>query len=253
MSKTDLDDENDAFMLSSRLLRMRQADARSREELGFGDVYAAVPTSQGSPRFLGEVIRAGGGGSNCVHLVRPVRLDGPEAEGFVPGISADAARVVPVVVIGDRVPAVGELLMAVAVAGRWIAEAGGSHETLAVACSPCAIPSKNLVVSWTNPILGNGSTMLSFNGLNQWISACVRQIRVLLKCSESTAQLMVEYYVSGDCPNGQGVLCDNRGANPNNLILTASSCTPFSISFSLTNATCPILWGNGYRGFTITE
>jgi hypothetical protein len=75
--------------------------------LGQVTVVTALPTTTG--RFV---------------LVHPVEIDGDQAEGDAPSFSADATRTIPVVVLGVKVPAVGDFLTCFAVGGKWVAETG---------------------------------------------------------------------------------------------------------------------------------
>lgn len=71
-------------------------------------------------------------------MARPVAIDGPEAEGGAAALAADEAATIPVLVVGARIPAPGDVLVAHAVGGRWVAESGGSPGDLCgIACPAC--------------------------------------------------------------------------------------------------------------------
>jgi len=112
-----------------RPLRLKWDDRRDpgidRNRLrapGLGD-----PGSRGAPRFVGQVFDAGAMPNRVdrVFLVHPVRFDGPELQGSAASPTVDASRAIPVVVVGSRAPEAGDLLVAVAVGGRWVAERRG--------------------------------------------------------------------------------------------------------------------------------
>ena len=83
---------------------------------------AARRRPRGTPRLVGRVIDGGAmpAQTERVFLVNPARIDGAEAEGQSGSIVAEAGRAVPVVVIGSRVPAAGDALIALSVGGRWV-------------------------------------------------------------------------------------------------------------------------------------
>ncbi|QEH38636.1 hypothetical protein OJF2_72420 [Aquisphaera giovannonii] len=185
-----------------------------------------------------------------VFLVHPVSLGGREGEGAAPDLSVDTSRSIPVVLIGSRTPAAGDLVAAFAVGGRWVADSGASSGLI---CSPCSLPSRNLVISWTNARLGNGSTTLVYKAPSSWLSACTQQLLFSLTCGSSRVQLGVAYYLSGSCPDGQSQACVSPGSSPLALSLDAASCNPLYLHFTVTAAACPVLWNKGYSGFTITQ
>jgi hypothetical protein len=82
-----------------------------------------------------------------VFLAHPVELDGAEVEGGVGSPSVNTSATIPVIVLWDT-PQAGDLLVASAVGGRWVAErTGGSQTTICVStCSP-AVPVYGAVVT----------------------------------------------------------------------------------------------------------
>jgi hypothetical protein len=238
----------------TRLLRLRRGD-----DLDLGDramvPRAADPPSpapRGTPRFVGRVFNGGAMPSQAgrVFLVNPVRLDGAEAEGSAATSTADGTRAIPVVFVGGSPPAAGDLVVALAVGGRWVAE-GGSNPGLA--CSPCPIPRRDLTVSWAGGPFGSGSTPLLYNAPGQWNSACSNQMLYSLSCADGSVQFAVTYFISGGCPGGQAMSCTSPGDEPLSLILTSSNCSPFYLSYTVSTEGCPTLAVNGFTGFTITE
>ena len=229
------------------------SDARDSHGLGLEHRIEVANTSRGTPRFVGQV-QSGGAmptATDRVFLVNPVQLSGTEAEGAPAVLVADGRRIIPVVAIGQTAPKVGDLLLALSVGGRWVAEAGGGGATLP--CSPCAIPQKNLTLSWTNNLLGPGSGTLVFTPPGQWRSTCINQMLFELACAGAMVQLSVTYFPSGACPSGQSQSCTSLGSAPFALTLASFSCSPFLLHFTVNSAGCPALWSNGYTALTITE
>jgi hypothetical protein len=211
-------------------------------------------TSRGTPRFLGQVTSRGSipNQTERIFLFSPVRLSGSEIEGAVATMEVDQSRTIPVVVIGGAPPRIGDLLVAVAAGGRWVAEAGGSG-TSSLTCSPCAIPKRSLTLSWSNGLIGPGSTQLVFTPPGQWNSACTNQLLYALSCYGSLINLTVTYFLSGSCPTGQSQQCVSPGSDPFALYLDSYTCNPFYLHYTVTGAGCPVLWSNGYSSFAITE
>lgn len=113
-----------------RSLRLKWDDRRDPgidrnrlRALGIGE-----PASRGAPRFVGRVHDAGAmpDRTDRVFLVHPVGLDGNETEGSEASPIVDSSRSIPVVVVGSRAPEAGELLLAVSVGGRWVADRLGA-------------------------------------------------------------------------------------------------------------------------------
>jgi hypothetical protein len=137
----------------TRLIRDRLALDRPPQALArvADRAQASTRAPRGSPRLLGLVVNKGAmpGSTEKVFLINPVRLEGGESEGAAAAPVVDCTRTILVVVIGSTLPVTGDLILAHAVGGRWVAEKGASASSLS--CSPCPIPKKNLTVSWTNP------------------------------------------------------------------------------------------------------
>jgi hypothetical protein len=117
---------------------------------------SAVAAGRGTPRFVGRVHDGGSMAprQDAVYLVHPLLLDGPESEGKVAATRVDSSRSIPVVVIGSRLPVVGDTLIAHAVGGRWVAEAGIEPPNCNPQCPDC--PGISYAVSGTveDPING---------------------------------------------------------------------------------------------------
>ena len=135
---------------------------------------ADVPGVVQTPRMLVQVYDGGAIPTTVprVYLTHPAWADSADTEGATPSYSADTSVTIPVVVLGPTAPAAGDLLMAHAIGGRWVAgEGGGGVETYT--CSPCSIPERDLSLSWAGNEGVTGSTTLVWNGVNTWLSACI--------------------------------------------------------------------------------
>ena len=222
------------------------------------DLYRAadqVPqrSGGGTARRLVQVYDGGSMPTEPDHffLSHPVELDGSETEsgGYTP--TADTDQTIPVDVLWHA-PAVGDILTAYAVGGRWVAERGGPSGGGSLVCSPCNIPKQDLTLSWTNTLTGNGSTTLTYNAaLSNWTTGCVLNQQYKLFCSGGQIDFSVIYIISGTCPTGQTNTCSNLTANPFGLTLVSHTCTPFSFTWT-TVPDCPNVEAPGYIDFTIT-
>jgi hypothetical protein len=239
---------------STRILRLRRADGLDRgdDEMAPRAAAAFSPPSRGTPRFLGRVLDGGAMPTQTgrVFLVNPARIDGTEAEGSTASFAVDSTRSVPVVLIGGSPPSAGDLLVALAVGGRWVAD-GSPHAGLG--CSPCPIPRRNLTVSWAGGLGGGGSTPLVYTAPGQWSSVCSNQLLYALSCPGGSVRFAVTYFVSGRCPGGQAMSCAAPGDDPPSLLLDQSSCDPFFLRYTVSPLGCPALAANGITAFSITE
>jgi hypothetical protein len=235
---------------AARLLRLRLHP----DGFAAWDAPDAAHAARGTPRFLGQINTAGTlpTSANRVYLVNPVRLDGEEREGAALTFSVDGSRTIPVIVIGSKVPRVGDLVVAVSVGGRWLAQMAGGV-TLMTNCLPCPYPQKDLTISWTNPVLGNGSAPLRMTSPSWWTSPCNGRLLFTLACYGGATQLTASYFLSGECPGGQQQICSSPGNSPSQLNLSHSTCNPLFVTFSITEATCPVLAFAGFSSLTITE
>jgi len=64
-------------------------------------------------------------GTDLVFLCHPASIDADDREGAIPTVTPDAGQTIPVVVLGDPAKA-GDLLVAHAIAGRWVAGHGAA-------------------------------------------------------------------------------------------------------------------------------
>jgi hypothetical protein len=122
-------------------------------------------------------------------------------------------------------------------------------------CGSCTIPASDLTVSWTNPIIGNGSAPLIYSTTpsTQWASACTNQILYELICVAGSPVFQVTYYISGSCPTGGAQTCRTDGANPFKLTSMSLTCgSSFLWTIGLSSSTCPGLLASGYTGFTVS-
>jgi hypothetical protein len=233
-----------------RILRNRQAVLGGTIDRGV-EASALI-----TARMLVQVYNGGAmpTSSDKVYLTHPVELDGLETEGGSATPNVDTSTTIPVVVLWGA-PQAGDLLTAYAVGGRWVAERAGLSGQSGYPCGQCQIPRKNLTVSWTNLILGNGSTTLVYSGgpTTQWISACMNQLLYELICTQNEVEFRVYYFLSGSCPSGQSQYCSTIRSNPYSLTQSNLTCSPFLLTCTVTSASCPNLATYGYTGFTISQ
>ncbi|APW59211.1 hypothetical protein [Paludisphaera borealis] len=209
---------------------------------------------RGTPRFIGQVASGGAMPNSLDHvfLVHPVRIEGGESEGAASATLVDSGRTIPVVIVGTLLPNIGDFVVAQSIGGRWVAELNGTPAS-PVACSPCAVPRRNLTVSWTNVLTSGGSALMTFNGSNQWQSGCANQLVLTLACQGGSLVFSATYFPTGGCPNGASQSCATSAAGPYGLAVVQQVCNPFLLSYSASASTCPFLATQGFRQFTITQ
>ena len=234
----------------ARILRDRQA-AHSAAL----DRQTGRPQPYSSARMLVQVYDGGAMPTvpERVYVTHPVLVTGSETEGGAGTLTVDTATTVPVIVLGG-VPSVGDYLTAYAVGGRWVSERGGSGGGGGTICMPCTIPNEDLTITWTNILTGNGSATMTFGGGPSWLTGCVDNgLQFLLQCNSGQIELRAIFFVSGTCPTGSQNYCSNLRTNPLALTLVDHTCSPFSLTFTLTEAQCPELSGEGNMLFMITR
>ena len=237
---------------TTRLLRLRRDDNLDPGERVRAPRAVASSSSRGTPRFLGRVFDGGAmpDKTGRVFLLNPLSADGPETEGASVSFAVDSTRAIPVVVVGGKPPEAGDLLVALAVGGRWVAE--GSPDQ-ALGCSPCPSPRRDLTLSWAGGPHGGGSTPLVYTAPGRWNSACANQMLYSLSCPGGSVRFAVTYFVSGGCPGGQAMTCASPGDDPPSLLLDSSSCRPFFLRYTVSSMGCPALADNGITAFAISE
>ena len=128
---------------------------------------------------------------------------------------------------------------------------GGSN-CCQTTCSPCQVPQKDLQLAYTNIISGNGTCTLYYTGSN-WESDCTNGLTYRLLCNAGQVELRVIYYTTGSCPSGAQQYCSNLRSSPYVLTLSASACTPLSLTFTSTSMGCPTITNSGYTMFVVTD
>ncbi len=119
------------------------------------------------------------------------------------------------------------------------------------ACGPCRIPQANLTLSWTNTIIGPGSTPLIYSAPRNWTSACTHNLLYDLICTVTQVELRVNYFLTGTCPTGTGNYCSNIRSSPFALTQTGLTCGPSFLLTCTCAGACPVLNSNGYTSFTV--
>ena len=187
-----------------------------------------------------------------VYFTHPVIASGNETEGGLAMLLVDTATTTAVIFLG-HVPSVGDYATAYAVGGRWVTERGSSS-AVGIICDPCTIPARDLTISWTNLLDGNGSAAMMYtSGPSQWNTGCVDNgIMFHLACTDGSIELQAIFFTSGICPTGETNYCSNLRQEP--LVLTFSSytCSPFSITFTVGEDACPTIYSFGNTEFVIT-
>lgn len=208
------------------------------------------PRRESTPRFLGLVVDGGAipTGVERYALLQPVRLDGGDVAGASWLPTADASRAIPVVWLGPKAPHAGDLAVAHAVGGRWVADRSGDSDT--VTCSGCEIPKTDLTLTTTNSLSGVHSVPLAFDGVDAWETGCTNQIIFRLACAGGVRTFGASHFVGGSCPSGSRVTCTGGVSSPSGLTLTTSSCSPLLLEYSA--AACASLAAQGYTKLAIT-
>ena len=214
----------------------------------------SVQELSGTPRLLVQVYN-GGSMPNAVprvYFTHPVLAYGTETEGGSYVLSADSATTVPVIVL-NKVPSVGDYLIAYSVGGRWVSEETNAG-SIGLPCSPCSLPATNLTLSWTNPLLGNGSATMTYSASPQeWMTGCCDGgLYFELFCTGSSIELRAYFFTSGSCPTGTTSYCSNLGSAPLELTLSSHTCSPLSLRFTVSGTDCPALFSDGNTAFTVT-
>jgi hypothetical protein len=236
-----------------RIVRERVSEHRDRMD------RAEPQRPSGAARMLVQVFDGGAmpNVSERVYFTHPVLVTGEEAEGGSGTLTADTTTTVPVIVLGHP-PGVGDYLTAYLAGGRWVTEqltgSMGSACYLAT-CGPCAIPKGDLTLNWSDTVAGNGATTLTYDGGGGWKSSCVNHNggeKYSLSCSAGTILLVVTYYAAADCSGAATGSCSTVLSAPSLLVLSASTCSPFSLTYTTLSGPCTLLSGLGYTQFVIT-
>lgn len=121
-------------------------------------------------------------------------------------------------------------------------------------CCPCGIPQENMTFSWDGPLAG--STTLTWNsGPGNWTASCQTlagplYFSVILDCFVAGANVTTRLRItsfSGAACTGTPTLCSTSSD------LANWTCTPFNMAFKINNGACPLLFGLGFRTFTVTD
>lgn len=229
---------------------------RDRQSEHFDEIdRSEVNQEQGAARLVVQVFNDGHmpATSEKIFFTHPVLVTGTESEGSPQIYTVDADTTVPVVVLG-KAPSVGDYLTAYLCSGRWVTEQLSKSGTncYTTTCLPCGIPRGDLTIAWTNATTGDGSATLAYNG-TQWTATCVDNgLKFKLLCNAGSVELQAIYTVSGVCPTGPTTFCSNKVIAPKKLTLSSSVCSPFSLTFDVTNADCPVVFGMGNTQFVVT-
>lgn len=193
-------------MDEERLIRRRQADAAEAID------RRRTGPSPGGPAFAGRVVNAGAMPNRVpgYYALQPQRIGGTEAEGSA--VSAtDLGKPAIVLVVGQRVPSVGDKLIARAIEGRWVAEtkqSGGGGINIG-GCTCSGMPS-TLAVTVTNSSLSFGilqSCTLQYGPTPAWAANMSLGASCYLSTSTFVDQTMPEqFYYYFACLGGYYIL-----------------------------------------------
>jgi hypothetical protein len=219
---------------------------------------AAQHPEVGAQRMLVKIYNGGSMATlpDHIFLGHPVLLTGGESEGGTATQTVDSNTVVPVVAL-QHVPAAGDVVVATMAGGRWVIDKGTAPPTgtcFLTACSPCALPQVNFQIAWTNVIDGNGSATMTYDpATSTWLAQCVDSgLSFRIGCTSGTIELRAIFYTSGGCPGGSSNYCSNLRGSPLALTLSAHTCSPFSLTFDVTESGCNALYSRGNTQFVIT-
>jgi hypothetical protein len=188
-----------------------------------------------------------------VYFTHPVLVTGSETEGGSGTLTVDTATTVPVVVLGHA-PLVNDYLTVYAVGGRWVSEKGGLDGSSGTMCSPCNIPNEDLTITWSNILTGSSFAIMKFGVGPFWQTGCVDSgLQFILSCNSGSIELRAVFFISGSCPTGSSNYCSNLRSNPLSLTLLDHTCSPFSLTFTLTEAGCPEVYDEGNTQLMITR
>lgn len=118
-----------------------------------------------------------------------------------------------------------------------------------IPCGTCSIPASNLTLTITNSLLGTFSIPLTFNGTDEWTSACSNNIRYTLECTGGLMQFRARYYIGSGC-TGSTAVCSLGSGSPSALTLFAQTCSPLMLDFRTT--LCSMLNSQGYTRLVVT-
>jgi hypothetical protein len=170
--------------------------------------------------------------ANIFWAALPFELGGNEVEGGT--ASGGGAGQVLYVDVVNRAPTVGDVVVAHAVGGRWVAEltmtsgsTGGDYR-----CGTCDIPKKNLSYTLTNSQFGDTSGTLTYSSAGPtWSGPCVQLPNgilghgalVTLQCASGILDVAV---CDCTCPGCTSAFCcSSIGAAPDfRLTVTSLTC-----------------------------
>jgi hypothetical protein len=97
-------------------------------------------------------------------LTHPADFGCNESEGAGCSATIDTTSTVPVLVLGPKVPSVGDLLPARMIGGKWIAERGGGGGCTTTICLRSGCDNATMISGATVAITGGGSATTGSNG-----------------------------------------------------------------------------------------
>jgi hypothetical protein len=212
-------------------------------------------------------------------LTNPADFGCDETEGAGCSPRIDTTSTVPVLVLGPKVPSVGDLLPARMIGGKWVTGSGGGGGGGVISCSPCNIPAEDLTLSWSATGLGPspivGSMPLTFTGTD-WESSCqwippapfggpggsigsFFNGKIVLICFGGVITFRLINYAfppgatAPTCNTGTSEFC-GTDINPGKITFVSHTCSPFHLVFNSfgTSVSCNTRGLNGTYTWTVT-
>lgn len=145
--------------------RLRRRVDALRDRIEPRTLYGVNPAAR-----LGKVYNGGSmpGALPGVFLMHPARPSGNEAEGATPGYVVDTSSSFAATVVGTRVPAAGDLLVARLCSGRWVAQSGSTTADDGVTLPGCACTSTPRTVTLSNNGTPDAAIPLIYPCTLQW-------------------------------------------------------------------------------------
>jgi hypothetical protein len=99
--------------------------------------------------------------------------------------------------------------------------------------------------------------MVYSGGINPtWMTACVDgNLQFQLSCNpDGGIELRAYFFISGGCPDGTSNYCSNLRSDPLAVQLAEYTCSPFSLTFTFTDADpgCATIYSAGTTQVTVT-
>lgn len=182
--------------------RNRTTDNRIRSVGEFADRRIAVPPI-GTPRMVVEIFNGGNIPvvPNKVFLGYPVEVDADDAEGASPSFNQDTGAPIPVIVLNQAAVA-GDILVAHAVGGRWVAEKIGCCQLFQVTCNSVPVNGATVTIKSGGTTVVTGTTNSSGD-----VTLCVPSGSYTVTASGGTCTTTYSNTLNLGCGGSYGLGC----------------------------------------------